>query len=233
MHTHISTCVHICVHTTYIHIWMKKIQKVPMAVDADDRCHFFLNLTLWTSLSSHYRGREWGFTKTDLSGSQVMTLDWDPKTGIITLSPTQPLVIFSGGEPPSPGHPLALATTFLGLCAQGSLGASSVPHPHISAFAQDQLSSWDRIWLQRVCSWELLTPELSPQGEGRGRPASEGFTPHHTTLCPWMPRADASVEMESHLVTTWVGDGRGRQGLNLAMRKPPELAMLLCELTAT
>lgn len=42
-----------------------------------------------------------------------------------------------------------------------------------------------------------------------------------------MPRADVSAEMESQLVTTWVGDGRGRQGLNLAMRKLPELAVLV------
>lgn len=29
------------------------------------------------------------------------------------------------------------------------------------------------------------------------------------------------------VVTTWVGDGRGRQVLNLAMRKPLELAVLV------
>lgn len=57
--------MHSYMRSYHIYTYMdEKIQKVPMAVDADDRCNFFLNLTLWTSLSSHYRGREWGFMKT-------------------------------------------------------------------------------------------------------------------------------------------------------------------------
>lgn len=55
-----------------------------------------------------------------------MTLDLDPKTEIITLNPTQPLLIFSGGEPLS----LAILWPFLQLLlvsALEDLGDSSVP----------------------------------------------------------------------------------------------------------
>lgn len=55
-----------------------------------------------------------------------MTLDWDLKTEIVTLSPTQPLLIISEGEPPS----LAILWPFLQLflvSALEDLRASSVP----------------------------------------------------------------------------------------------------------
>lgn len=67
-----------------------------------------------------------------------MTLDWDPKTEIVTLSPTQPLLIISGGEPPS----LAILWPFLQLflvSALEDLGASSVPMTRLSICTEPAL----------------------------------------------------------------------------------------------